>query len=431
MRGRELAMTAIAILGVALLAATSAAADPAEPSVEAIAGAETPGGSGSGEERAATAWRALQAQSAVPQEPSGAASATGGGTHHAISFNPWWTSPHYLDPTGDAPTDLIDYQLWYEVGQPQGVFLGVDFRVAWGHEDVSEVALLLDVDRRLSTGCNGFDYIIALALTDEWYSGFQVLEYVDCDTLVTPGGYNLGGGIANYNGDENRGYLGVVAHAFGGPVSFDWALVLAGRDGDPVDVTPVHDGFGWTRPFSDVPVSVPFDSGAAFYTGPTAWLRQTGLSTGVGSTGAFHPDALVTRGEMATFIHRIDGSPAAPPNPFDDVPREAFYTAAVDHLYAAGLTTGVAGTNQFRPGGTLTRGEMVTFLWRYYQMPTGSPPSPFVDVSAGAFYGEAVAWAFDVGLTTGVGGSNRFEPGAPLTRGQLATFLQRAFMPLD
>ena len=56
--------------------------------------------------------------------------------------------------------------------------------------------------------------------------------------------------------------------------------------------------------------------------------------------------------------------------------------------------------------------------------PGGSPPAGFSDVRAGAFYSRAVDWLLYRGITTGVGG-NRFAPGDPVTRGQMATFLWR------
>ena len=96
---------------------------------------------------------------------------------------------------------------------------------------------------------------------------------------------------------------------------------------------------------------------------------------------------------------------------------------AVDWLVATGATTGTSPTT-FSPARTATRGEMATFLWRLEGEPGGSPPAGFSDVRAGAFYAKAVDWLLYRGITTGVGG-NRFAPNDPVTRGQMATFLWR------
>jgi len=63
-------------------------------------------------------------------------------------------------------------------------------------------------------------------------------------------------------------------------------------------------------------------------------------------------------------------------------------------------------------------------LWRSASSPASSHPLPY-DVPAGHYAGAGVAWLAHFGITTGVGGSNTFQPSGPVTRGQLATFLHR------
>lgn len=171
--------------------------------------------------------------------------------------------------------------------------------------------------------------------------------------------------------------------------------------------------------FSDV-------RGSEFYAVAVAWMRGAGLTTGVGGTGQYQADGPITRAQMATFLWRLAGEPAAnPPHLFADVPNGVYYTEAVAWMRAAGLTTGVGGSNRFEPDTQLTRGQMAAFLWRYHGEPSGHPPHGFSDVSGGVYYGEAVAWMKATGITTGVGGSNRFEPDTRLTRGQMAAFIWR------
>ncbi|MFP5255793.1 MAG: M15 family metallopeptidase [Acidimicrobiia bacterium] len=108
-----------------------------------------------------------------------------------------------------------------------------------------------------------------------------------------------------------------------------------------------------------------------------------------------------------------------------DVPAGAYYEAAVAWMLHEELTTGVGGRAEFQPARAVTRAEAVTFLWRVAGEP-GAGPSGFVDVPEDRWYSTAVDWARERGITTGVGGTNRFAPDAGVTRAELATFLWRA-----
>ena len=167
-----------------------------------------------------------------------------------------------------------------------------------------------------------------------------------------------------------------------------------------------------------------FDVPAGAYYGPAvAWLADAGITTGTG-VGTFSPDDDVTRGQMATFLWRYRNSPGGSPSAgFVDVPDGRYYSEAVDWLAAVGATTGTS-PGRFSPDDFVTRGQMATFLWRLEGSPGGAPPAGFSDVSAGAFYAEPVDWLLHRGITTGVGG-NRFAPNDFVTRGQMATFLWR------
>lgn len=171
--------------------------------------------------------------------------------------------------------------------------------------------------------------------------------------------------------------------------------------------------------FSDV-------RGSEFYAAAVAWMSDTGLTTGVGGTGEYQPGGAITRAQMATFLWRLDGQPTGnPAHGFVDVPSAAYYSEAVRWLRATGLTTGVGGSNAFAPDAVLTRAQMATFLWRYAGESQGNPGHGFVDVPAGIYYDQAVRWLKANGITTGVGGTNRFEPDSALNRGQMATFIWR------
>src|SRR5690606_29431893 len=108
-----------------------------------------------------------------------------------------------------------------------------------------------------------------------------------------------------------------------------------------------------------------------------------------------------------------------------DVPAGTYYEPAVAWLLHEGLTTGVGGRAEFHPARPVSRSEAVTFLWRLAGSPS-APGSGFVDVPPGRWYSAAVGWARRQGITTGVGGSDRFAPHGPVTRAELAAFLWRS-----
>ena len=88
-----------------------------------------------------------------------------------------------------------------------------------------------------------------------------------------------------------------------------------------------------------------------------------GITTGTGAT-TFSPDAVCTRSQVVTFLHRYEGTPAAGgSNSFTDLAPGAYYTDAVQWAVANGITTGT-GAAAFSPDMNCTRGQIVTFLYR-------------------------------------------------------------------
>ena len=109
---------------------------------------------------------------------------------------------------------------------------------------------------------------------------------------------------------------------------------------------------------------------------------------------------------------------------FYDVPNNAYYYEAVKWAVENAITTGV-GNNLFAPGQPCTRAQIVTFLWRTAGSPEPKTMRSFSDVPANSYYAKAVAWAVENGITTGTG-DGKFSPNATCTRAQSVTFLYRA-----
>ena len=112
-------------------------------------------------------------------------------------------------------------------------------------------------------------------------------------------------------------------------------------------------------------------------------------------------------------------------NFFYDVPNGAYFYEAVKWAVENGITTGV-GNDLFAPEQPCTRSQIVTFLWRAAGSPEPkSTAAGMTDVVPGSYYAKAVAWAVENGITTGTA-EGTFSPDATCTRAQAVTFLARA-----
>ena len=169
--------------------------------------------------------------------------------------------------------------------------------------------------------------------------------------------------------------------------------------------------------FRDVPAN-------AYYREAVEWAVEQNITGGT-SANTFSPDVSCTRGQIVTFLYRATGSPApkSTTNPFKDISSTDYFYNAVLWAVENGITSGT-GADTFSPGATVDRGQTVTFLHRAAGSPLAGSTG-FNDVSDGAYYAKAVAWAAENGITGGTG-SNKFSPGADCTRGQIVTLLYRA-----
>ena len=119
--------------------------------------------------------------------------------------------------------------------------------------------------------------------------------------------------------------------------------------------------------------------------------------------------------------------PTVPRNPFTDVNsvRDASYYKAILWASQKGITAGTNATT-FSPYQECTRSQIVTFLYRYAGKPSGNYTNPFKDVSSvnEASYYNAILWAVGKGITQGTS-TTTFSPYASCTRGEAVTFLYR------
>ena len=166
--------------------------------------------------------------------------------------------------------------------------------------------------------------------------------------------------------------------------------------------------------------------GQHYYSLPVLWAAYTGVTTGKTDT-EFLPNETCTRGEMITFIWRFFGSPEPDynqPNPFTDVASNRFYYKAILWGYQQGIINGITNT-EFRPNETVTRAMAVTMLHRLDGAPAAAATgSSFTDAKVGSYYYNALLWGDETGVVRGYE-DGTFRPGDPCTRGMIVTFLYR------
>ena len=109
---------------------------------------------------------------------------------------------------------------------------------------------------------------------------------------------------------------------------------------------------------------------------------------------------------------------------FADVSADAYYYEAVKWAADKGITGGI-GDSLFAPNQSCTRAQIVTFLWRAAGSPEPSALSDFTDVPSDKYYAKAVAWAVENGITNGTTDTT-FGPDETCTRAHGVTFLSRA-----
>ncbi len=174
--------------------------------------------------------------------------------------------------------------------------------------------------------------------------------------------------------------------------------------------------------FTQVPRFDDVNHGDHYFT-PVRWLAANEITSGVGPN-TYGPSREVTRAQMAAFLHRLAGEPAtSTPLDFEDVRADAHYATAVRWLTGQAITGGVTAT-RYDPGASVTRAQMALFLHRLAGSPDVTAPAGFDDVSADAPYAMAVRWLQEQEITGGIS-ATRYGPLEPVTRGQMAALLYR------
>ena len=171
------------------------------------------------------------------------------------------------------------------------------------------------------------------------------------------------------------------------------------------------------NPFVDVPED-------SWYINYVLWAVENGVTSGV-DANHFAPDMQLTRAQAVTFLWAAAGQPEPTgENSFVDVKESDWFYKAVLWAAEAGVTSGT-GNGGFAPNAVCTREQVVTFLYAFKGKPSVSAEVTFPDVPGDAWYYNAVAWAAENKVTSGMG-DGRFGVGVICTRAQMVTFLHAA-----
>ena len=140
------------------------------------------------------------------------------------------------------------------------------------------------------------------------------------------------------------------------------------------------------------------------------FVSARGLVNGMSAT-IYAPNNSITRAQLWTILARqVDA---------DLTGGNTWYEKAQNWAKDKGVSDGV------NPNAAINRAQMVTMLWRAVGQPAAGGTANFTDVPTDSYYAQAVAWAVENGITTGVG-NGKFDPNATCTRAQIAAFLARS-----
>ena len=161
-----------------------------------------------------------------------------------------------------------------------------------------------------------------------------------------------------------------------------------------------------------------------YYYEAVKWASENGVTGGIGEN-LFGANLPCTRAQIVTFLWRAAGSPEPKGmSGFVDVSADAYYAKAVAWAVEEGIVSGTSATT-FSPDAVCTRAQSVAFLYRAFGEKVNKAAG-FSDVSADAYYADAVAWAVENGVASGIGGG-LFAPDQDCARGQIVAFLYRAY----
>lgn len=163
------------------------------------------------------------------------------------------------------------------------------------------------------------------------------------------------------------------------------------------------------------------DIGSSPFRSEIQWLVNEKIAAGCSSTH-YCPSGTVTRAQMASFLKRALGLPAASRDYFGD-DNASIHQDDINRLTQSRVTGG-CGEGRYCPNAAVNRAQMASFLARALGLPAASRDH-FTDDNS-SIHEDAINRLAEAGIVGGCG-EGRYCPGAAVTREQMAAFIQRAF----
>lgn len=347
-------------------------------------------------------------------------------------------------PTRDKAGIILEkktdtFQLRYPVREEGGYKLFYDKPKA--SQDI--VYLVPTAGEDIQVVCSGLgpeQGVFVFAWTDpdgDGIYGMRLLnsenrDWTDTKVLPVPQGntFDFSGSYRTYATPEDLGLTlsnGSVSisagklHELFGPNTY---VEIAVYDMNTMESTDCYEHFLLTgekaKTVADIFTDVPAEN---WVSNPVAWAVQNEITNGYGSNDKFAPSADCTEAQILTFLYRAEGKPSGA------IVVNAL-TQAVDEPYKPAV--GWASLHQmidkdFKQDTPCTRAQAVKFIWQAFGEPKAEKASTFTDVDKDADYAEAVSWAVEKGVTNGYGGADTFAPDRVCNRGEIVTFLYRAY----
>ncbi|HMM06639.1 MAG TPA: InlB B-repeat-containing protein [Clostridiales bacterium] len=254
-----------------------------------------------------------------------------------------------------------------------------------------------------------------ITLTAKWNILYYSINVVNGENgSISPSGSSLSyGSSQTFTITPNSGYVvenvKVDGSNLGAVTSYTFANIASNHT--------ISATFVWNNPYGDV-------SSSAWYYNSVRKVTQWGLFTGT-SSSLFSPDAAMTRAMFVSVLYRYEGSPAVSGStPFTDLTQGYYYNAV---LWASqnGIVTGTSAT-AFSPDASVTRQQMVVFLYRYcgnykgYNVSAAASLSGYSDANQVSSYAlDAMKWAVAKGYISGTS-TTSLSPQAVATRAQVS-----------
>lgn len=178
--------------------------------------------------------------------------------------------------------------------------------------------------------------------------------------------------------------------------------------------------------FSDVPISI-----GEYYLDAINYVTDNGIMFGTTQT-LFSPNESLTRAMAITVLYRISGDNGTynQANAFTDVSKTAYYYNALGWAVANNIASGITSTT-FKPNGTVTREQYISFIYRYarhkgYSLTYDENITRAVDYSSVSKYArEPIAWAYEYGVLSRTTLTEPIEPKLLENRKDCALFTAR------